>query len=103
MINLIIYLDKKHDASELVNMLLKGELVANASIDLDNVSYRSENGQVVQSVNNVITGQTKALLFSQIERIVREKYGDKTALYSLPITQANSYFDALIRNATLKI
>lgn len=103
MINLIIYLDKKHDATQLVNLLLKEEFVANASVDVDNVSFRIENNQVVQSTNNVITAQTKALLFSWIEKLIKEKYGEDTFMYSLPITQANPSFDALIRINTKKI
>lgn len=103
MINLIIYLDKKHDATRLVNLLLQEELVANASIDIDNISYRVENNQIVQSTNNVITAQTKALLFSLIEKLIKEKYGDDTSIYSLPITQANYYFDMFIRSNTKKI
>lgn len=103
MINIIIYLDKKHDAQALVNSLLKDELIANASIDRDNVSYRMENGVCVNNINSVITAQTKALLFSHIEKLIKEQYGESIPIYSLPITQANGSFDSLIRTNTQKI
>lgn len=103
MVNIIIYLDRKHDAQALVNGLLKDELIANASIDRDNVSYRMENETFVKNVNNVITAQTKALLFSHIEKLIKEQYGENIPIYSLPITQANGPFDAMVRNNTRKI
>lgn len=43
MVNVIIYLNKSLDAKELVDALLGNQLIANASIDLDNVSYQLEN------------------------------------------------------------
>lgn len=103
MVNIIIYLDRKHDAQALVNNLLKEELIANASIDRDNVSYRRENGTFVKNINTVITAQTKALLFSYIEKLVREQCGEDIPIYSLPITQVNGSFDAFIRTNTKKI
>lgn len=103
MINVIIYLDKINEAKNLVDMLLTEGLIANASIDSDNVSYRIENDEIVTNVNYVITAQTKSLLFSLIDRFISERYGHQVPIYAIPIIQANESFDTLIRNNTRKI
>lgn len=92
-----------NEATVLVNSLLEEGLIANASIDNDNTSYRIENNKIVKNVNCVITAQTKALLFSLIDKYIKENYGEHVQIYSLPITQANSSFDTLIRTNTKKI
>ncbi|MFN0048179.1 MAG: hypothetical protein ACKVOU_03530 [Cytophagales bacterium] len=102
MVNVIIYLEKSNEAKILVDNLLKFGLVANASIDMNNISYRIEDGNIVESTNSVITAQSKSLLFSSIEVFVKEEYGPNVPIYSLPITQANDSFDSLIRGHTIK-
>ena len=103
MVNIIIYLNSNNPAQELVNELLEEGLIANASIDIDNVSYKKENDGVVQIVNTVITCQTKSMLFPLIEKLIMHKYGQEIPIYSLPIIQSNSSFDQMIRNRTIKI
>ena len=66
MINVIIYLKKQHKAKELVKHLLTEKLIASASIDENNISYRMEENIVVEEVNDVITAQSKSLLFTEI-------------------------------------
>lgn len=102
MVNIVIYLKENHPAKELVNELLEQGLIANASIDKDNISYKKESEGVVQTVNTVITCQTKSILFPQVELLVRQKYGEEIPIYSLPIIQSNSSFDQMIRNRTIK-
>ncbi len=102
MVNIIIYLNQNHPAQELVNELLEEGLIANASIDKDNISYKKESEGVVQTVNTVITCQTKSMLFSTIESLIKQKYGEEIPIYSLPIIQSNSSFDQMIRNRTIK-
>lgn len=102
MVNVIIYLCSSKQAEDIVFELLKDNLIANASIDVDNTSYCIKNNEIVKTVYSVITAQTKSLLFSSIEQIVEDKYGKDIHIYSLPITQANTSFDSLIRNSTIK-
>ncbi len=102
MVNIIIYLHQNHVAQELINELLLEGLIANASIDKDNISFKKENEGVIQSLNTVITCQTKAMLFPTIEKLIKQKYGEKIPVYSLPIIQSNSSFDQLIRSRTIK-
>jgi uncharacterized protein involved in tolerance to divalent cations len=103
MINLIIYLNAENEAKELVDLLFKDDLIANASIDVSNDSYSKVNNEIVKKTNTVITAQTKGLLFSEIEKVVVEKYGANIPIFTLPITQANHRFDDIIRNSTKKI
>jgi len=103
MVNIIIYLQKEIDAQKLVFDLLNNKLIANASIDINNVSFKIEDDKIRKAENSVITAQTKAMLFSQVERYIYENCGDGVEVYSLPITQANNSFDSHIRNNTLKI
>lgn len=103
MVNIVIYLNKDNPAQELVNELLQQGFIANASIDMDNISYQKENECVVQTVNTVITCQTKSMLFPLIEKLIQQKYGIEIPIYSLPIIQSNSSFDQMIRNRTIKI
>jgi uncharacterized protein involved in tolerance to divalent cations len=102
MVNVIIYLERANDAYELANILLVNGLVANASIDEDNISYHLVDNEIVKTINSVVTAQTKSLLFSQIDALINEKYGPNIPIYSLPITQANDTFDNLIRSNTIK-
>ncbi len=102
MVNIIIYLEQAKEAQEVVNELLALKLIANASIDIDNVSYRLADDRIERSIHSVITAQTKSLLFSQIERLIQEKHGENVPIFSMPITQANHTFDDLIRNSTIK-
>lgn len=103
MVNIIVYLEQAKEAQELVNELLSLKLVANASIDIDNVSYRlAQDDKIERSIHSVITAQTKSLLFSHIEKFIHEKHGEHIPIFSMPITQANHSFDHLIRNSTIK-
>lgn len=102
MVNIIIYLPQNENAHTLVNQLLDAELIANVSIDKDNVLYRKEADGIDQMVNTVITCQTKSLLFPTIEKWILEKYGAEIPIFSMPIIQSNKSFDHLIRSKTLK-
>ncbi|MBK9671936.1 MAG: divalent cation tolerance protein CutA [Bacteroidetes bacterium] len=103
MITVYIYLDSEENAGKLVKGLIANDLLAHASIDIDNRSFSKIDGELFQQTNVVITGQTKALLFTPIlEYISREGY-ENTKVYSLPITQCNGNFSEIIRQNTQKI
>lgn len=101
MVTVIIYLEESSHAEELVNGLLKSGLAASASIDSDNSYYEINDGTVNKTTHTVITAQTKALLFSKIELFVINMIGTEVPMYSLPITQANQFFDQYIRKRTM--
>jgi|LakMenE01Jun11ns_1017448.scaffolds.fasta_scaffold9209483_1 uncharacterized protein involved in tolerance to divalent cations len=103
MINMIVYLKKQHNPAELIEHLLREELIATATIDENNISYSMNNGVVEQEVNYVITMQTKALLFNEIVKIVEMKFGQDTPINSVPIVSTNRMFEETIRSKTKKI
>jgi uncharacterized protein involved in tolerance to divalent cations len=100
MINVYIYLNSAEDAGSLVEELLKEELVAHACIDKENNSMRLMDGKVVIELQYVITAQTRALLFTDIVKIVKANYMHETKVYSVPITQCNESFSEFIRQHT---
>ena len=103
MINVYIYIDSQKDAHKLATGLLEKDLFAHASIDKDNHSLFKINGKITEQSNFVITGQTKALLFTAILNFIEKNGFDHTKVYSVPITQCNENFSEIIRNNTLKI
>lgn len=103
MINVYIYIENESDAKHLAVELLEAQLVAHASIDMDNYSYIRVNDSIKEQVNFVITAQTKALLFNEIVAFVEKGRKERIKIYSLPITQCNDNFSELIRENTKKI
>ena len=103
MVNIIIYIEKNQDPMPLVTKLLEEKWIANATIDVENESYRALDNQITKTINTVITCQTKSLHFSKIAKIVALINGEKTPIYSIPVTQSNNSFDILIRENTQKI
>ncbi len=103
MINVIIYLNENHDAKALVKDLLAERLIAKATVDFQNVSHVIENDEIKERIYNVITVQTKSLLFKEICNIVEERYGTQTLINALPIIGSNNYFNEVIANNTIKV
>ncbi len=100
MVNIVIYLKREHDAKNLVKSLLSEKLVASASIDVNNVSYKLENDEFVEEIFSVITAQSKALLFADIVKSVEAKIGEETPIISMPIVGSNRIFDTTIKTKT---
>lgn len=102
MVNVLIYLNSDYDPHKLVEQLLHQKLIAKATIDFDNKSYQMEEGDIVVRHYNVLTIQTQSLLFTKLEQFVEREYASSIPIYSLPITQSNSWFDNYVRNQTKK-
>ena len=103
MINVIIYLKKEHNSEKLVELLLSKKLIASASIDMDNVSYKIMDEVVVKEVFNVITAQSKALLFNSIVQLAENVIGESIAISSTPSVGANGFFNETVRSKTIPI
>ena len=103
MVNVIIYLKKEHNAIEFVKFLLAEKLIASASIDENNVSYKLMDGKLHEDIYTVITAQTKSLLFNEIVKLVEERIGDEIPIISSPIVASNRIFDDNIRSKTIAI
>jgi uncharacterized protein involved in tolerance to divalent cations len=103
MVNIIIYLKKQESAKELVKFILDERLIASASIDENNTSYKLENGSFSEEVFTVITMQSKSLLFNEIVNAVEGKTGEDTPIISTPIVASNRIFDDTVKSKTMPI
>lgn len=103
MVNVIIYLKKAHEPKRLVESLLIEKLVASASIDYNNVSYKLVKSEIQEEEYNVITVQSKSLLFNEIVEFVEQQIEEEVPIISTPIVGANRIFDSLIRSKTIPI
>ncbi len=101
MVNVLIYLKKEDSAKELVKYLLEEKLIASATIDENNISYKLENNVFSEEVFSVITAQSKSLLFSEIVKAVEAKIGKDVPINSTPIVGSNQIFDDNIRSKTI--
>ena len=103
MVNVVIYIDDSLDPKLIISGLFEKKLIAKASIDFNNKVFLLDNGELVESLNSVITCQTKSLLFTDIVRYIKEEFGDNIKVCSLPIIASNKAFEDQIVNSTLKI
>jgi uncharacterized protein involved in tolerance to divalent cations len=103
MVNVIIYLKTNYNAKNLVKNLLTDKLIASASIDQNNISYKIVDGEFTAEMYNVITAQTKSLLFNEIVKSVEEIIGEEVPINSTPIVAINKLFDDTIRTKTIPI
>ena len=88
MIQLQVITKTEAQALEIADFLLQEKLILNAII-LKSAMIRElskEGGSMVSSKQTLLLGQTKALLFTSIDRTLRGKYPDNVpVIYSLPI------------------
>ena len=99
----MVYLSEKYDAKELVVSLLKEKLIASATIDFNNVSYIYEEEIIKENVYNVITAQSKSLLFSNIVKFIEDRYEDTISINAIPIISSNTTFNEIVFDKTLKV
>jgi len=103
MVNVIIYVKKEFQAEELVKFLLSEKLIASASIDENNTSYKMADGNFQKEVFSVITAKSKALLLKNIIKAVEERINVEVLINSIPIVGSNKFFDDLIIENTQQI
>jgi uncharacterized protein involved in tolerance to divalent cations len=102
-VSVVIYLKKNGFAEPLAKQLVASGLVASASIDVDNYHFVKEVDEVIKTVQTVITLQSKAMLFSEIEQFVEDFCREKVPIYTTPIAQTDQRFHQFILENTTKI
>lgn len=102
MINAIIYLRQEHNPKELIKFLLHKKLIASASFDENNISYKQDGDEVKEEFFSVITAQSKALLFNDIVDEVESFLEERVSINSTPIVGASGFFNDTVRTSTLK-
>lgn len=103
MVNILIYLRKEHNPKVLIKHLLSEKLIARASIDIDNVTYKFKDGILIEETYNVITAQTKALLVNAIIEAAERMIGQPLAINSTPIVGSSTYYNEIIKSNTILI
>ena len=103
MVNVIIYLKKEHNPKQLVKLLLTERLIASASIDENNISYKLDDTEFSEVIYSVITAQSKFLLFNEIVKAVEAEIGEETPINSTPIVGSNKVFNDSIKTKTLPV
>jgi len=87
MILIHIVTKEEDQAIEIVDFLMEEKLILDA-VMMEKVMRREKNKNgIIESVSEtLILGKTKALLFNDIDHILREKYKETMpVLYSIPI------------------
>lgn len=101
MVNVFIYLKNTHNAKDLVASLLAEKLIASASIDENNVSYKMVDDQIIENVYSVITAQSKSLLLPEIIKRTELTYGGDVPINCSPIVGSNQAFLDTILTKTI--
>lgn len=94
MILVHIITQSRSQALEIVDTLLEQKLLFNAMVSRKKVYQKdTDTGELVGTINTLIIGKTRALLFNRINKLLINKY-DNTAqmpnLYCLPIVYMDS-------------
>jgi hypothetical protein len=101
MVSLVIYLKKDFDPVELVEKLLNAQLIASVSLDQKNESLTLQDGILSKQIYNVITAQTKSLLFAGIAKMIEGEFGPGVPVNATPIVASNKIFEELFKARTL--
>lgn len=86
MIQLHIITKKPEQVKEIVELLIVKKLITGVTV-MDTVSsYKSDCNKIETVLTNLLIGRTKAMLFSAIENLLKDKYGDSMpVIYGMPI------------------
>lgn len=87
MISLTIITKTFEQGDEIIRLLLKERLVIEGTIQKNISCFRLDNkNNVVKSDSSLLLCTTKALLFTKIDTLLRERYKDSmVVVYSVPI------------------
>ncbi|MGC1515335.1 MAG: divalent cation tolerance protein CutA [Maribacter sp.] len=96
--------DKKH-AKKIAKLLMEKNLIFTASISTKKIFEKNKSTGKVEYINEtVITGKTKALLFTTINDLVRSEYPNQMPMvYAVPIIYMDEKQTELLRKQTAKV
>ncbi|WP_396633121.1 divalent cation tolerance protein CutA [Maribacter sp. R86514] len=100
-----IIVKTKKQAEEIARLLLTQKLIYSANI-ISNKAFNKneENGEITFEKKTIIEGKTKALLFTTINKVLRQKYPENMPLiYAVPIIYMDDEQIQLLRDQTAKI
>lgn len=87
MVLLHILSDKTEQAIEVADLLIQKNMLLEATIHEDVMSRKKNESDTIEiSKKSLVTGKTKALLFNEIEKLIKDLFSDNPpALYATPI------------------
>jgi len=86
MIQIHIITKEPEKVKEIAELLINEELITGVTVIDTLSSYKSEQGKIETVLTNLLIGRTKASLFSTIEKLLQDKYGERVpAIYGMPI------------------
>lgn len=105
MILVHIVTNTENQAIEIADSLIEKKLIFDAMIFEKIMIRKRVDGSSFESVKKVLAiGKTKALLFNDIDKLLREKYKDRVPdLYSLPIVNMDWQLAMELVSETTKI
>ena len=104
MIQLVIASKSQNQLEEIAEYLLTNHLVLSIDFHQDLRRMELQDGKMVNSTIHFITGKTKSLLFSEIDRRLRKQYPDDIPeIYSHPITDMDWELVNKLKTDTEKI
>ncbi len=88
MIQLRVSSKSEKQILEIAELLIKEHYAIDLNILSNHKILSLENGKIVTNELFLLTGKTKGLLFTSIDKLLNEKYpNDLSEIYSLPIVQ----------------
>jgi hypothetical protein len=105
MILLHIISDTEPQAIEIADLLIEEKLIFDAVI-LDKIMVRrkSETKKFESRKKHLVLGKTKALLFNDVDKLLRKKYQDQMPdIYSLPIVNMDFQLAIELVSETSKV
>lgn len=104
MIQLVIASASKEHLEEISEFLLTNHLVISIDFHFDIKRVEFKNGKLEKYIIHFITGKTKSLLFSEIDKRLRNNYKENLPeIYSHPITDMDWELATRLKSETEKI
>jgi uncharacterized protein involved in tolerance to divalent cations len=86
MILIHIITKQPEQVEEIVEMLINGNLMTDVTVTDTVTSFKGIGAEIETDLTNLLIGRTKAILFSKVEQVLKEKYGDNMpVIYGMPI------------------
>ncbi len=105
MILVHVICDEEQMSTDIAELLVSERLVVDAVLVPGTKITRGETAsQTVSKQQFMVYGKTKALLFDTIDKLLREKYGERLpTLYSLPIVHMDWDQSSELLEKTIKV
>ncbi|MDW3197632.1 MAG: divalent cation tolerance protein CutA [Cytophagales bacterium] len=103
MILLHITTYRKEQVDEIIPLLTKKRLITGVTV-VDATSFLTGKSEPEAVASSLIICRSKVLLFSTIERLLKELYGaELPAIYAMPIVNMDLHHEKLLRKRLIEV